>query len=85
MSKATEAIFAPEKFLDLSQTDHKALFENATNKYSGSRFVVTTRPQSYAGRALLAGFHEARIEPLAPEAVHTFLDRWCRGSASSRC
>jgi predicted NACHT family NTPase len=55
------------------------LFEKATTKYSGSRFVVTTRPQSYTGQALLADFNEARIEPLSPEAVHTFLDRWCRG------
>jgi hypothetical protein len=55
------------------------LFENATARYSGSRFVVTTRPQAYGGGALLQGFHEARIEPLAPDAVETFLDRWCRG------
>jgi hypothetical protein len=55
------------------------LFENATNAYPGSRFVVTTRPQAYAGRAILAGFHEARIEPLTPEAISSFLDRWCRG------
>ncbi len=55
------------------------LFENATNRYSGSRFVVTTRPQGYERGALLAGFHEARIEPLTTEAVATFLERWCRG------
>ena len=55
------------------------LFENATRAYPDSRFVVTTRPQAYAGGALLTGFHEARIEPLTPEAVGTFLDRWCRG------
>ena len=28
---------------------------------------------------LLNGFHEARIEPLAPEAIEKFLDHWCRG------
>ena len=55
------------------------LFEQATTEYNKSRFVVTTRPQSYLGGALLAGFHEARIEPLDAEAVHTFLDHWCRG------
>jgi hypothetical protein len=55
------------------------LFEHATREYGKSRFVVTTRPQSYSGRALLADFHEARIEALDEEAVHTFLDRWCRG------
>jgi len=53
------------------------LFENATQAYGGCRFVVTTRPQSYAGEATLAGFKLARIEPLEPEAVEIFLDRWC--------
>jgi hypothetical protein len=55
------------------------LFEHATTEYRKSRFVVTTRPQSYSGGALLADFYDARIEPLGEEAVHTFLDRWCRG------
>jgi predicted NACHT family NTPase len=55
------------------------LFENATSEYQGCRFVVTTRPQSYSGDALLADFREARIEPLTPEAVETFLERWCAG------
>jgi hypothetical protein len=55
------------------------LLEHATAEYKKWRFVVTTRPQSYVGGALLADFHEARIEPLDEEAVHTFLDRWCRG------
>ena len=55
------------------------LFENATEAYPGCRFVVTTRPQAYAGDAILDGFHEAHIEPLKPAAVDTFLDRWCRG------
>jgi formylglycine-generating enzyme required for sulfatase activity len=55
------------------------LFENATQAFRGCRFVVTTRPHAYAGESLLRGFHEARIEPLTPEAVATFLDRWCHG------
>jgi hypothetical protein len=55
------------------------LFEQATAEYRKCRFVLTTRPQSYVGGAVLTGFHEARIEPLDEEAVHTFLDRWCRG------
>jgi hypothetical protein len=56
------------------------LFENATgdDAYSSSRFVVTTRPYSYSGRTLLAGFHQAQIDPLTPEAVEAFLDCWCR-------
>ena len=55
------------------------LFENSTQAYRGCRFVVTTRPQSYIGESVLRGFHEANIEPLTPEAVEIFLDRWCRG------
>jgi hypothetical protein len=55
------------------------LFENATDFYKGCRIVVTTRPQAYEGRALLKDFHEARIEPLNAEAIHTFLEHWCRG------
>jgi hypothetical protein len=67
---------APER----DRREHASrLFEHATAEYKKCRFVVTTRPQSYVGGALLSGFHEARIEPLDEEAVHTFLDRWCRG------
>jgi hypothetical protein len=67
---------APERHM----REHASrLFEHATNEYKKSRFVVTTRPQSYVGGALLADFNEARIEPLDEEAVHIFLDRWCRG------
>jgi hypothetical protein len=55
------------------------LFEKATEFYKGCRFVVTTRPQAYEGKALLRDFHEARIEPLNAEAIHTFLEHWCRG------
>jgi hypothetical protein len=55
------------------------LFENATQLYKNCRFVVTTRPQAYEGKALLKDFHEARIEPLAADAIHTFLEHWCRG------
>ena len=67
---------APER----QRREHASrLFEHATAEYKKSRFVVTTRPQSYLGGALLADFHEARIEPLDGDAVYTFLDRWCRG------
>jgi hypothetical protein len=55
------------------------LLEHATTAYPGSRFVVSSRPQAYVNGALLARFHEARIEPLTPAAVDTFLDQWCRG------
>jgi formylglycine-generating enzyme required for sulfatase activity len=55
------------------------LFEHATAAYKACRFVVTTRPQAYTGMALLSGFQEARIEPLNPESIETFLEHWCRG------
>ena len=54
------------------------IFEGATRAYPKCRIVVTTRPQSYAGTALLAGFTEARIEPLDDEAIGQFLEHWCR-------
>jgi len=55
------------------------LFENATQAYQRCRFVVTTRPKAYEGQSLLQDFHEARIEPLAPGAIETFLEHWSRG------
>jgi hypothetical protein len=53
------------------------LFENATRAFSKCRFVVTTRPRSYVGRTVLAGFQPATIEPLESAAIQTFLSRWC--------
>ncbi len=38
--------------------------------------MVTTRPKAYEEEVLLADFHAARIGPLEPEAVRTFLERW---------
>jgi hypothetical protein len=40
--------------------------------------VVTTRPQSYTGTALLEQFHPAQIEPLDEEGIGDFLGRWAR-------
>jgi formylglycine-generating enzyme required for sulfatase activity len=54
------------------------LFEKATHAYERCRFVVTTRPLAYVGKAVLAGFKEARIEPLEPELIENFLGHWCR-------
>jgi hypothetical protein len=53
------------------------LFEKATRAFRNCRFVVSTRPLSYAGRGVLAGFETAAIEPLEAPAIHTFLERWC--------
>jgi hypothetical protein len=61
------------------------LIENVGAAYEGCRVVVTTRPGAYADEAVLPGFAQVQIEPLAPEAVRTFLERWCQalwGSAA---
>jgi predicted NACHT family NTPase len=53
------------------------LLERATRTWRDCRFIVTTRPSGYAGDSVLAGFETARIEQLEPEAIETFLRRWC--------
>ena len=53
------------------------LFESATRAYRKCRFVVTTRPLSYSGRAVLADFQPVQIEPLETEAIEKFLEHWC--------
>ena len=52
------------------------LVEKATQAYENCRFVVTTRPQAYTGRAVLAAFPEVQIDPLETDAIETFLQRW---------
>ena len=53
------------------------LLENATRAYDKCSFVVTTRPLTYQGQAVLADFETANIAPLEPQAIDTFLQRWC--------
>ncbi|HXM40419.1 MAG TPA: SUMF1/EgtB/PvdO family nonheme iron enzyme [Bryobacteraceae bacterium] len=53
------------------------LLENATRAYGKCSFVVTTRPLAYQGQAVLADFETANIAPLEPDAIDTFLERWC--------
>jgi hypothetical protein len=53
------------------------LLENATRAYDKCSFVVTTRPLAYQGQAVLADFETANIAPLEPQAIETFLQRWC--------
>jgi Sulfatase-modifying factor enzyme 1/Domain of unknown function (DUF4062)/NACHT domain len=53
------------------------LFENTTRAFPKCRVVVTTRPLSYAGRSVLAGFETVAIEPLETSAIETFLEHWC--------
>ena len=52
------------------------LIARAANAWPDCRFVVTTRPQAYAEEVMLVNFHHARIGPLEPDAVRTFLQRW---------
>ena len=62
------------------RTDREAmvrLLENATRAYDKCSFVVTTRPLSYQGQAVLADFETANIAPLEPQTIETFLQRWC--------
>lgn len=54
------------------------LIEKAARAWPNCRFVVTTRPKAYEEEVMLAGFQAARIGPLEPEAVRTFLQRWAR-------
>jgi formylglycine-generating enzyme required for sulfatase activity len=54
------------------------LFENATAAWRRCRFVVTTRPATYSGKATLAGFREVRVEELGAEALEAFLHHWSR-------
>jgi hypothetical protein len=52
------------------------LIERAARAWPNCRFVVTTRPKAYDEEVMLADFHHARIGPLEPDAVRTFLQRW---------
>src|ERR1035438_1658587 len=52
------------------------LIERAARAWTNCRFVVTTRPRAYEDEVMLAGFHHARIGPLEPADVRTFLERW---------
>lgn len=53
------------------------LLEAAVRAYRQCRFVVTTRPLTYTGLSVLAGFETVQIEPLEDDAIALFLDRWC--------
>ncbi len=52
------------------------LFENATQRYTECRFVVTTRPGAYQGLATLAGFDQVKIDDLSDDVVEKFLEHW---------
>ena len=60
----------------IRREDMARLFENATAAYGQCRFVVTTRPATYAGQATLTGFGEVRVGELETDAVTAFLTHW---------
>jgi hypothetical protein len=55
------------------------LIEHLSTVYEQCHVVVTSRPGAYTGEAVLPAFAHARIDPLAADAVDTFLERWCQG------
>ena len=48
------------------------LFENATRAFDKCDFLVSTRPQSYAGDSVLANFQQARIGELELPEIRAF-------------
>jgi len=62
-----------------SEVDRQAvsrLVQQAARAYAGCRFVITSRPQAYAGGTVLPEFEQARIGDLEWEAVTAFLGKW---------
>ncbi|MCX5645979.1 MAG: SUMF1/EgtB/PvdO family nonheme iron enzyme [Phycisphaerae bacterium] len=53
------------------------LVTKAARHFENCRFVVTSRPPAFEGRAVLPDFTQVRIEPLEDDAIETFLTRWC--------
>ena len=53
------------------------LIERATLTYPDCRFIVSSRPLSYTGQAVLAGFQTVQIGPLEAAAIDRFLKHWC--------
>ena len=54
------------------------LVTEAARHFGNSRFVVTSRPPAFEGKAILPDFKQVRIDPLEDEAVEGFLLRWCQ-------
>jgi formylglycine-generating enzyme required for sulfatase activity len=57
------------------------LFEQATRAFAKCDFLVSTRPQTNVGDAVLAGFHTVRIGDLEPPEIKTFFDHFARALA----
>ena len=63
----------------LARTSVSRLLSDATTAYKKCRFVITTRPLSYAGASRLADFREVRVDDLQSAAIDNFLGHWSRG------
>ena len=57
------------------------LFEHATQAFPKCDFLVSTRPQTNIGDAVLAGFHTVRIGDLELPEIKTFFDHFARALA----
>ncbi len=53
------------------------LVTSAAGHFENCRFVVTSRPQAFEGKAVLKGFTQVSIDPLEDGAIEGFLKRWC--------
>ncbi|MEE8587640.1 MAG: SUMF1/EgtB/PvdO family nonheme iron enzyme [Acidobacteriota bacterium] len=61
--------------------DRRALvkwIEKAAARWEHCRIVVTSRPATYKGEAVLPGFDHASIEDLEDPAIANFLEAWCQ-------
>ena len=59
------------------------LFERAAQSFHKCDFLVSTRPQSYAGNSVLAGFQPVHIGDLEATEIRTFFDHFGRALALS--
>ncbi len=54
------------------------IFERATRAFEKCDFLVSTRPQTNVGDAVLAEFHPVKIGDLEPAAIATFFEHFAR-------
>jgi formylglycine-generating enzyme required for sulfatase activity len=54
------------------------LVTEAAQHFEKCRFVVTSRPPAFEGKAILPDFTQVMIEPLEDSAIKGFLTRWCK-------
>ncbi|RQW04557.1 DUF4062 domain-containing protein, partial [candidate division KSB1 bacterium] len=56
------------------------LISQAVRTYRDARFVLTSRPLAYVGKAVLQEFPQAYIDSLEPEAIDFYLQRWTKAA-----